>query len=155
MSNLTIRDFRTGDADATAKIVAETIDGVYTAVYPPSVVQFFKDFHTAARITERATTGHVLVALDGDTIIGTGGSAANRIFGMFVLPAYQGKGLGKRLMQHLEDRLRADGHATAVLSMSLPSEAFYRGLGYIDTETYSKTMSDGEILGFSDAVKQL
>lgn len=136
-------------------MISETIDGIYAPVYAPSVVEFFKSFHSEERIADRATDGHVLVVEENEEIIGTGGSAENRIFGMFVLPEHQGRGLGKQLMSELEARLKTDGHRTAVLSMSLPSEAFYRRLGYQDTETYTKTMHDGEILTFADATKQL
>ena len=152
---LNVRGYRPGDAIEIARVISETIDSIYAPVYPPSVVEFFKSFHSEERIAERATDGHVLVVEENEEIIGTGGSDENRIFGMFVLPEHQGRGLGKRLMTELETRLKSDGHHIAVLSMSLPSEAFYRGLGYQDTETHTRTMHDGEVLTFADATKQL
>ncbi len=155
MDSICLRPFISTDADDVEAVIYTTIDTIYADVYPPSVMTFFKDFHTAGEILKRAETGCVLVAETDGKVIGTGASVDNRIFGMFVRPEFQGHGIGKRLMAALESSIQSDGHTAAVLSMSLPSQAFYTRLGYREYETYSKTMPDGEELVFADAAKQL
>ncbi len=131
------------------------IDVIYAPIYPPRTVQFFKDFHSVDSITERTKNGHVLVVEQDGSIVGTAASLKNRIFGMFGLPEFQGRGYGRDLMDALETQIKADGHTEVVLSMSLPSEGFYRSRSYIDFEKYSRDVGDGEMLVFSDAKKRL
>lgn len=152
---MTIRPIAPSDAQTVCDVIHATIDGIYTPIYPPRTVQFFKDFHSVESIIERTQKGHVLVVEQDSAIVGTAASLENRIFGMFVLPEYQGRGLGRMLMDELEAQIKADGHVEAVLSMSLPSEGFYRSRGYVDFEEYSRDVGGGEMLVFSDAKKRL
>lgn len=152
---MNIRPIAPTDAQIVCEVIHETIDAIYTTVYPPRTVQFFKDFHSVESIIERTQKGHVLaVEVDGK-IIGTAASLENRIFGMFVLPEFQGRGFGRALMDALEAKIKAEGHSEAVLSMSLPSEEFYRSRGYVDFKEYSRDVGGGEMLVFSDAKKCL
>lgn len=152
---MALRTFKPEDTQAVCDVIHATIDGIYTDIYPPRTVQFFKDFHSTISIAERGRDGHVLVIEDNGDIVGTAASLNNRIFGMFVLPDFQGRGFGRMLMDALEAQVKADGHAEAVLSMSLPSEGFYRGRGYVEFEEYSRDVGGGEMLVFSDAKKCL
>jgi GNAT superfamily N-acetyltransferase len=152
---MVLRPITPEDAQAACDVIHATIDGVYTPVYPPRTIQFFKIFHSVDSITERAQKGHILVVEQEGSIVGTAASLENRIFGMFVLPDFQGRGYGRDLMDALETQIKADGHTEAVLSMSLPSEGFYRSRGYIDFEEYSRDVGGGEMLVFSDAKKRL
>lgn len=152
---MSIRSIDPKDAQIVCDVIHTTIDGIYTSVYPPRTVQFFKDFHSVDSIIERTQKGHVLVVKEDGSIVGTAASLDNRIFGMFVLPDYQGRGYGRDLMDALETQIKADGHTEAVLSMSLPSEGFYRSRGYVDFEEYTRDVGGGEMLVFSDAKKRL
>lgn len=143
------------EAQIACDVIHATIDGIYTPIYPPRTVQFFKDFHSVDSIIERTRHGHVLVVEEDGSIVGTAASLENRIFGMFVLPSFQGRGYGRDLMDALETQIKTDGHTEAVLSMSLPSEGFYRSRGYVDFEEYSRDVDGGEMLVFSDAKKRL
>lgn len=150
-----LRPIKPDDAKAVCDVIHATINGIYTDIYPPRTVQFFKDFHSIESILERTQKGHVLVIEEDGVIAGTAASLENRIFGMFVLPKYQGRGFGRILMDALETQVKADGHVEAVLSMSLPSEGFYRGRGYVEFEEYTRDVGGGEMLVFSDAKKRL
>lgn len=150
-----LRPIHSGDIETVRDVIHATIDGIYRDVYPPRTVQFFKDFHSVESITERAEKGYVLVVEEDCAIVGTAASLDNRIFGMFVLPQFQGRGYGRDLMDALEAEIKADGHKEAVLSMSLPSRGFYRARGYVEFEEYSRDVGGGEMLVFSDARKCL
>lgn len=150
-----LRPILPDDIQTVCRIIHETIDAIYTPIYPPKTVEFFKNFHAVESVTERSKKGHVLVVEEDGIIIGTAASLKNRIFGMFVLPKYQGKGYGRDLMDALEAQIKADGYADAVLSMSLPSEGFYKRRGYVEFEEYARDVGGGETLVFSDAKKRL
>ena len=119
------------DAEAVCRLIDATIDVSYAEFYSPAINQFFKDFHNIARVRDRIAAGTAVVYVEDGEVIATGAAEDNRIFAMFVAPTHQGRGLGREIMAALEDRLRKAGHEEALLSMSLPSEPFYIGLGYV------------------------
>lgn len=124
-------------------------------MYPPRAVAFFKQFHAEPRIMERGRIGRVLVAYKGGELIATGSLVEGEIFAVFVHPDHQGAGLGKALMKRLEDHARATGATESVLSVSIPSKAFYEGLGYEIIEARSRDVGEGQQLDFWKARKPL
>ena len=88
--------------------------------------------------------GRLVVVYDGDTAIGCGafkplGDGTVELKRMFVQPARQGKGVGRRLTEHLLSEARASG-ATAVrleTGTFMPAaQAVYRSLGFRAIEPY-------------------
>jgi len=53
-----------------------------------------------------------------------------RIRQMAVLPAHQGRGMGRRLLSEVERRLRRSGFARLVLNARASAVGFYEKLGY-------------------------
>jgi hypothetical protein len=45
-------EFRTSDLKAVLRLIYHTIDVSYSPVYPVRAIQFFKDFHSEAKIIE-------------------------------------------------------------------------------------------------------
>ena len=69
-----------------------------------------------------------LVMVQG-TIIGTGSIRKNEICRLFILPEYQGKGYGSRLMDLLEARI-FDNYSKIHVDASFPAEIMYLKRGY-------------------------
>ena len=67
-----------------------------------------------------AATGRLTAASDGEGILAR----------IAVLPDYRGKGLGKRVVQHLEALARREGLATISLKPHHYLEDFYQKMGY-------------------------
>jgi len=150
-----VREFRKSDVDRVGRLIQHTLDVCYSSVYPPRAVQFFRDFHSNARILERHKEGEILVVeLNGD-VIATGAIVDRDIFGIFVHPEFQHKGYGRALMRELEIKAKSNGYDEAVLSVSLPSRGFYEGLGYREFEDRSIDVGEGEHLEFWHARKLL
>ena len=92
-------------------------------------------------------TGLFLVALDGRTIIGTGAirrldDATAEWRGMWLLPAYHGRGIGYRLAQELFAFARAAGYHFIRLSTSdvqTRAIGFYERLGFYRIPRYRDT----------------
>ena len=150
-----IRLFRQSDVGALRQLIGAVIDVSYAAVYPPRALAFFKDFHAASRILERARAGVVLVAEEQGALVGTGSLVDGEIFAVFVHPERQRGGLGKALMRELEERARASGVTESLLSVSLPSKRFYEGLGYEIVEDCARDFGDGQRMDFWKARKRL
>lgn len=88
-------------------------------------------------IPARAKDAHFYVACDGDTVIGCGGSTGywgsteeSYLTSIFVLPDYQGKGVGRKIVETLEaDAYFRRAWRTEVGS-SLTAVYFYEKMGY-------------------------
>lgn len=91
----------------------------------------------AAQVRRGELLGHV--AWDGPEMAGYafGEVASGEVVVLALLPAYEGRGLGRRLLQRLVDALRARGHRRLFLGCAsdphLRSHGFYRHLGWRPT----------------------
>ena len=132
-----IRRFQETDAEAAAQVVARTVEISNSADYPPEYIEHLKETHNADVLIQRAKEGHMYVACDGEKIIGTGtiapfwGSETESILlTIFVLPDYQGKGIGRLIIESLEQDEYAKRASRIEIPASLTAVNFYRHLGY-------------------------
>ena len=119
-----------------AEIVEKTIRAVYPHYYPSGAVQFFLDLHQEDRIREAAGREKIYLAVEQGEIVGTGSIRRNEICRLFILPEYQAKGYGSRLMDLLEDRVFRQYQAIHI-DASFPAESMYLKRGY-RIKTYEK-----------------
>lgn len=89
-------------ADAIHHILHTTITTVYPKYYPKEVADFFCKHHSREHILEGIASGNMGVLIDGDKIIATGCYDGNHITGVYVLPDYQKRGCGSKIMDCLE-----------------------------------------------------
>ena len=150
-----IRSFEISDVDAVHGLIHHTIDKSYSPLYPPRAVQFFKDFHSKAKIIERHQQENILVAQKDGKIIATGAIIGNNILGLFVNPEFQYQGHGKCLMQALEKRAAINGIKEVMLSVSIPSRKFYESLGYAIIEDCTIDVGENQFLNYCKAKKTL
>lgn len=135
--NIIIRRFEKADAGAVSAAVCETVRVSNAKDYPPEYIEALVRQHGPDVIAERAEQGHMYVACDGDRIIGTGtvagywGSETESILlTVFVLPEYQGKGIGRRIIETLEQDEYGKRANRIEIPASLTGVHFYRHLGY-------------------------
>ena len=132
-----IRRFQPEDAIETAQTIAKTLIISNSKDYSRKYIESIIASHSAEIISERANDGHMYVACDGSRIIGCGaiagywGSTTESILlTIFVLPEYQGRGVGRQIIQTLEHDeyfLRAK---RIEVPASITAVAFYKKLGY-------------------------
>lgn len=67
-------------------------------------MQFFLELHSEARIEEVMPYEEIYLVVVQGNVVGTGSIRKNEICRLFILPEYQGKGYGSRLMDLLEAR---------------------------------------------------
>lgn len=137
MMNLQIRRFQEADAAETSAVIGETLRVSNAPDYPPEAIQEMLDLYTPAGLLEQAGGEHLYVVLDGDKIVGSGGVAPymgsrteSILVTVFILPEYQGRGVGRKIMETLEKDgyfLRADRVA---VHSSITARDFYLKLGY-------------------------
>ncbi len=144
-----IRRFRQGDEEEMARVMAETLRRSNSGDYSPEYIEQTIQTHSAQALLENAKQGHFCVICEGERIVGCGGIAPywgseteSILLTIFVLPEYQGRGLGRRLIETLEEDeyfLRAE---RVEIPASITACQFYQKLGY--TYKNGVTVPDGE-----------
>jgi len=152
---LSIREFKSDDLPAIKALVNQTIDICYVGVYPREAMQFFKDWHSNDRILADAEEGCTVVLEQDGQVIGTGTVAGNEIKRVFVGPVFQKRGLGRLIMQVLEDHAVSAGIGVVKLDASLPSKKFYDSLGYIMLEETFLEVENNKRLDYYRMEKRL
>ena len=132
-----IRPFKQEDAVETAQVIAETLRTSNSKDYSQNYIEDNISSHSADVLIERAKEGHMYVVCDQARIIGCGaiagywGSTTESILlTIFVLPEYQGNGIGKQIIHTLEQDeffLRAK---RIEIPASITAVEFYRKMGY-------------------------
>ena len=132
-----IRAFRKEDADEVAQVIAETLRVSNSKDYPQEYIEYCIAEHSAEVLLKASEERHMYVACDGERIVGTGGIAGywgskteSILLTIFVLPKYQGKGIGRQIINTLEQ----DEYALRAKRIEIPASKtgveFYRKLGY-------------------------
>ncbi len=132
-----VRSFQTGDAEEVSALIVRTLRTVNSKDYPEKVIEANVLSHSPDVMIEQATNGHMYVVCDGARIVGCGAVAGylgsvdeSILLSFFVLPEYQGKGIGRMIMQTLEQDeyfLRAK---RIEIHASITAVDFYRKMGY-------------------------
>ena len=132
-----IRLFKQEDAVETAQVIAKTLRTSNRKDYSQKHIEDNISSHSAEVLIERAKEGHMYVVCDEERIVGCGtiagywGSTTESILlTIFVLPEYQGKGIGKQIIHTLEKDeffLRAK---RIEIPASITAVEFYRKMGY-------------------------
>ena len=132
-----IRRFQPEDAAETAQMIARTLIISNSKDYSGEYIESIIASHSPEIISERANDGHMYVVCDDSRSIGCGAIAGywgsiteSILLTIFVLPEYQGKGVGKRIIQTLEQDeffLRAK---RIEIPASITAVEFYKKMGY-------------------------
>ena len=132
-----IRRFREDDAEAVSALVIKTLRISNVKDYTPELMEEGVKNMQPANILERAGWTHFYVVEDESRIIGCGAigpywgkTDESSLFTIFVLPEYQGRGVGRLIIETLEQDeffLRAK---RIEIPSSITAVDFYRRLGY-------------------------
>src|SRR4029077_12209210 len=98
--------------------------------YAAPVVELIAANYAPDKVAQRLGEAGVFVRVEGNRIVGTIGLESDRLRSLFVEPGLQGKGVGARLVAHLEAHARQAGVAELQLSSSITARRFYERLGY-------------------------
>ena len=127
--------------DGLAELLhASVLDGASVGFVLPFAPEAARRFWQDQRDAVASGDKRVLVATEGDRIVGTAtlvvgmppnGRQRGEIAKVLVHPAARRRGIARLLMQAAEDRARAAGRRTLVLDTAgAAAEQLYRGLGW-------------------------
>ena len=126
-----IRRALPSDAEEISRVIVRALHETNGRNYPPHVITAVAANFSPDRVAEKLATRKAYVAIVDGAVVGTASLHGPVIRSVYVDPAYQGRGIGARLMDVLEGLAREQ----AVLSLSVPSsitaEGFYRKLGFV------------------------
>ena len=132
-----IRRFEESDAEAVSQLIRTTMEISNRKDYPEEMMDDLIRSETPEHVLGQAGWTHMYVVADGEKIIGCGAIGPywgkkdeSSLFSFFVLPEYQGKGIGRKIMETLEQDeyfLRAKRIEIPASITGLP---FYLRMGY-------------------------
>ena len=134
---MTIRRFEERDAGAVSQMIRTTIEVSNKKDYPEDLMDELIRTETPEHVLGRSGWTHMYVVLDGEKIIGCGAIGPfwgredeSSLFTIFVLPEYQGKGIGRKIMETLEQ----DEYFLRAKRIEIPASVtgvpFYLKMGY-------------------------
>lgn len=132
-----IRRFRETDAQAVSALIAKTLRTTNMKDYSPEFIENEMNILTPEFIAWRASWTHFYVACEGECIIGCGAigpywgsETESSLFTIFVHPQHQGRGIGRRIIETLEQ----DEYALRARRIEIPASItaceFYKKMGY-------------------------
>lgn len=149
-----IRPAQADDLAQIAAIVRRTVNEIYPKYYPKGAVEFFLTHHSPEAIAADIAAGCVFAAAHDGALVGTVTVKDSEILRLFVLPEYQGNGIGGALMDFAEHQIVRQ-HSPATLAASLPAKPFYRKRGYRETDFHQITTPNGDVLCYDTMEKLL
>ena len=133
----TSRRFREADAAEVSALVIKTLRISNAKDYSAEYIEKDVAMFTPERVILRSNWTHFYVFCHGERIVGCGAIGPYwgkedecSLFNIFVLPEYQGRGLGRQIVETLE----ADEYALRSRRIEIPASitgcGFYRKMGY-------------------------
>ena len=134
---LEIRRFLENDAEEISALLATTLRATNIKDYSSEYIENVIKTHQPQAILQRASWTHFYVVCDNEKIVGCGAigpywgkTDESSLFTIFVLPEYQGAGIGRKIIQTLEQDeyfLRAK---RIEIPASITATPFYLKMGY-------------------------
>ncbi len=132
-----IRRMKEQDAQAVSELIITTIRISNVRDYPADLMEELVKTQTPEHVLQRASWTHFYVAEDAGKIIGCGAIGPywgkedeSSLFSIFVHPDHQGKGIGRAIVETLEQDSFALRARRIEIPASITGLPFYQKLGY-------------------------
>jgi GNAT superfamily N-acetyltransferase len=130
---IVIRTFEPGDSEAVSALIRRTMRESNSRDYPLDRLQPLIDYFSPEKVRRLGQERVCLVADANGPLIGTIALDGAELATFFVLPEYQGQGIGTRLLAAIEQRARSLGITRLTVDASVTGAAFYARMGYLRT----------------------
>jgi len=125
-----IRAFEIADATSVSSLISTTLRISNVKDYPEDFLSKVEASLTPPSLRELAKERVIRVAVEGNSIVGTASLGGDQVHAVFVHPARQGRGIGRRLMEAVESEARARGKRALILYASVSAVSFYEANGW-------------------------
>ena len=137
MKKIRVRRYIEGDEIGICEILKKDMLSENIKDYPPESIEYLINTYDEDFIRKRANQNHTYVLIHNGKIIGTGtigpywGSLKeSSFFTIFIDPIYKGKGLGRKIIETLEDDEYYKRANRIEIPSSITAVEFYKHFGY-------------------------
>ena len=137
MNELKVRRYIKGDEKEICDIVKKDVLAENIKDYSKEYIQHLIHTHNEDLIVQRAKAFHVYVLTDNEKIVGVGmigpywdSMTESSFFTIFIDPEYKGQGLGRRIIETLEDDEYYKRADRVEIPASITAVEFYKHFGY-------------------------
>jgi len=132
-----VRRFEESDAEEVSALIRKTLKITNSRDYSEEYIEKEVALFSADYVIGRASWTNFYLVCDGKTIVGTGAIGPywgkedeSSLFTIFVLPEYQGKGIGRKIIETLEKDEFFFRAKRIEIPASITACQFYRKMGY-------------------------
>ncbi|MVX67261.1 GNAT family N-acetyltransferase [Clostridium chromiireducens] len=132
-----IRRFEECDAQEVSDLIARTLRETNINDYSVKYIENDVKILTAEYLLERSKCTHSYVVYEDNKLVGCGSigpywgsKEESSLFTIFVLPEYQGRGIGRKIIETLEQDEYFLRSRRIEIPASITAVEFYRKLGY-------------------------
>ncbi|MCM1159433.1 MAG: GNAT family N-acetyltransferase [Clostridium sp.] len=149
-----IRQAEIKDLENVLQITGDTISEIYSHYYAEGVVKFFLQHHSRENILPDIENEIVWLLEEEGKLVGTVTIKENAVNRLFVLPEYQSRGYGSRLMDFAENKI-AENYGHVHIDSSLAAKEMYLKRGYREKKTCRIQADNGDILIYDEMEKRI
>jgi len=124
-----IRRATAGDAEAVYEIVLRALRETNSRDYPASVIDRLV-LTLPKGVASKLEEWQAYVAVVDGRIVGTGSLNGKTVRAVFVHPDYQGRGIGAKLMDVVENAAKLQSERTLGVQSSITAQEFYAKRGF-------------------------
>ena len=144
-----VRRFEKKDAKEVSKLIIKTLRTTNIKDYSKAYIEKGVRILNAKNIIEKSRTRHFYVVCLDEKIIGCGSIGYDKekeescFYTIFVLPEYQGRGIGRLIVESLERDEYARKSKKIMVPSSITAKSFYLKLGYFYKDNNKKANNQG------------
>lgn len=115
-----------------SQLIHSTIKACFPQIYEPEVIRFFLDYHSEEEIWSKYNKGNFFVAteIDENNVVASGYLLEKEIGGVYVRPAYQRKGYGRKILACLLDLAYSQKIDAVWVDATPLAKGFYLSMGF-------------------------
>lgn len=125
-----VRAADVSDAADISRVIIRALRETNAKDYAPDIIARVELSFSPAAVAQLIARRDVFVALVDGEIVGTGSLDGAVVRTMFVSPDFQGRGIGRSLVQTIETLASERQVAVLTVPASVSAEAFYARLGF-------------------------
>ncbi len=140
------RAYREGDGEVLSAMIQANLGRVKGKDYSKEVMEKFRASITSQSMDKLSNEQKVTVAEFNGKVVGLGALDKNVISSVYADTSLHRKGVGRMIVEQLEDQAKASGYDSTEVTASSLDQAFYRHMGYSNIREMGKKGSDQAFL---------
>jgi N-acetylglutamate synthase-like GNAT family acetyltransferase len=137
-----IRFFEKRDAKTCSKMVSECVEK--SPGFNRYEALFVKKFNTPRGLIKKSREFPLFVYEKKGGMAGVCGLKENEVTGLYIRLDEQNKGVGKKLVKHIENYAKKKGINWLIVSSAVSARGFWKGLGYKEKSGITKKINTRE-----------